>query len=104
MMGRRTTQQQYRRGPCVSIRASGESTSSAPKVENGRPPADDDGKTDGGHNLEESMHANIIPEPFRSWLMHASEVNDDKERWQHIKEITDQLRATYPHLFRQENE
>lgn len=48
--------------------------------------------------------ANIIPEPFRSWLMHASEVSDDKERQKHIKEITDQLRATYPHLFRQGNE
>lgn len=46
--------------------------------------------------------ATITPEPYRSWLMHASEVIDDKERAKHIKEITQQLRAEHPEMFRAE--
>ena len=48
--------------------------------------------------------ANIIPEPYRSWLMHAAETPDDKERAKHVKEITEQLRAAHPHLFKQEDD
>lgn len=45
--------------------------------------------------------AQLIPEPYRSWLIHASEVDDDKERRQHLKEITAQLKAAHPELYRE---
>lgn len=48
--------------------------------------------------------AQIIPEPYRSWLQYASEVSDDKERAKHIKEITAQLKAEYPNLFREKTQ
>ena len=48
--------------------------------------------------------ANLIPEPYRSWLMHAAETPDPKERQQHIKEITAQVKAAYPTKFRQKGD
>lgn len=46
----------------------------------------------------------LIPEPYRTWLMFAAETPDEKERAQHIREITRDLRKAHPELFRNDKE